>query len=44
LRDQLGFAAATELEVAAVDGHLDVAVRSRARVDDGPADLVRGRE
>ena len=36
LRDQLGFAAGTELEVTAVDGHLEVAVPSRVRVDEGP--------
>jgi AbrB family looped-hinge helix DNA binding protein len=36
LREQLGFAAGTELEVTAVDGHLEVAVPSRVRVDEGP--------
>jgi AbrB family looped-hinge helix DNA binding protein len=36
LREQLGFAAGTELEVIAVDGHLEVAVPSRVRVEDGP--------
>jgi AbrB family looped-hinge helix DNA binding protein len=36
LRDQLGFAGGTELEVIAVDGHLEVAVPSRVRVDAGP--------
>jgi AbrB family looped-hinge helix DNA binding protein len=36
LREQLGFAAGTELEVEAVDGHLEVAVPSQVRVEDGP--------
>jgi AbrB family looped-hinge helix DNA binding protein len=36
LREQLGFAAGTELELIAVDGHLEVAVPSRVRVEDGP--------
>jgi AbrB family looped-hinge helix DNA binding protein len=36
LREQLGFAAGTELEVIAVDGHLEVAVPSRVHVEDGP--------
>jgi AbrB family looped-hinge helix DNA binding protein len=36
LREQLGFAAGTELEVTAVDGHLEVAVPSRVRVEEGP--------
>lgn len=36
LRDQLGFAAGTELELRAVDGHLEVTVPSRVVVDDGP--------
>jgi AbrB family looped-hinge helix DNA binding protein len=36
LRDELGFAPGTELEVAAVDGHLEVAIPSRVRVEDGP--------
>lgn len=35
LRDQLGFAPGTELEVDAVDGRLQVAVPSRVRVEDG---------
>jgi AbrB family looped-hinge helix DNA binding protein len=39
LRDQLGFAAGTELEVSAVDGHLEVAVPSRVRVEEGPHGL-----
>lgn len=36
LRDQLGFAPGTELEVEAVDGRLEVVVPSRVRVDEGP--------
>lgn len=36
LREQLGFAAGTELELTAVDGRLEVAVPSRVRVEDGP--------
>lgn len=36
LREQLGFAPGTELEVEAVDGHLEVVVPSRVRVEDGP--------
>jgi AbrB family looped-hinge helix DNA binding protein len=36
LREQLGFAAGTELELAAVDGRLEVAVPSRVRVEEGP--------
>jgi AbrB family looped-hinge helix DNA binding protein len=36
LRDQLGFAAGTELELAAVDGRLEVAVPSRVGVEQGP--------
>ncbi len=36
LRDQLGFAAGSELEVTAVDGHLEIAVPSRVRAEDGP--------
>ena len=35
LRDQLGFAPGTELEIDAVDGRLQVAVPSRVRVEDG---------
>jgi len=35
LRDELGFAAGTELELEAVDGHLEIAVPSRVRVEDG---------
>jgi len=36
LRDELGFAPGSELEVTAVDGHLEVAVPSRVRVEEGP--------
>ncbi len=36
LRDELGFTAGAELEVAAVDGHLEVAIPSRVRLEDGP--------
>jgi len=36
LREQLGFAAGTELELAAVDGRLEVAVPSRVVVEQGP--------
>ena len=36
LRDQLGFAPGLELELAAVDGRLEVSVPSRVRVEDGP--------
>jgi AbrB family looped-hinge helix DNA binding protein len=36
LRDALGFAPGTELEVDAVDGRLEVAVPSRVRVEQGP--------
>jgi bifunctional DNA-binding transcriptional regulator/antitoxin component of YhaV-PrlF toxin-antitoxin module len=36
LRDQLGFSAGSELELSAVDGHLEVAVPSRVHVDEGP--------
>ena len=36
LRDQLGFTAGTELELTAVDGHLEVAIPSRVQVDEGP--------
>jgi AbrB family looped-hinge helix DNA binding protein len=36
LRDQLGFAPGTELEVEAVDGRLEVVVPSRVRVEEGP--------
>ena len=36
LREQLGFAPGTELEVEAVDGHLEVVLPSRVRVEAGP--------
>jgi bifunctional DNA-binding transcriptional regulator/antitoxin component of YhaV-PrlF toxin-antitoxin module len=36
LRDELGFTPGTELELSAVDGHLEVTVPSRVRVEDGP--------
>jgi AbrB family looped-hinge helix DNA binding protein len=36
LRDQLGFEAGTELEIAAVDGRLEVAVPTRVGVEQGP--------
>lgn len=36
LRDQLGFAPGTELEVRAVDGRLEVTIPSRVRVEEGP--------
>ncbi len=36
LREELGFSAGTEVEVTAVDGHLEVAVPSRIRVENGP--------
>lgn len=36
LREQLGFAPGTELEVRAVDGHLEVAIPSRVHADEGP--------
>ena len=36
LREELGFSAGTEVEVTAVDGHLEVAVPSRIRVESGP--------
>lgn len=36
LRDELGFSGGTELELHAVDGRLQVAVPSRARVEQGP--------
>jgi AbrB family looped-hinge helix DNA binding protein len=36
LREELGFVAGTELELAAVDGRLEVAAPSRVRVEQGP--------
>jgi AbrB family looped-hinge helix DNA binding protein len=35
LREELGFAPGTELEVEAVDGHLEVTAPSRARIENG---------
>jgi AbrB family looped-hinge helix DNA binding protein len=39
LRDLLGFAPGTELELDAVDGRLEVAVPSRVRLEEGPHGL-----
>jgi AbrB family looped-hinge helix DNA binding protein len=39
LREQLGFAPGTELDLEAVDGHLEVSVPSRTRVERGPHGL-----
>jgi AbrB family looped-hinge helix DNA binding protein len=36
LREELGFATGTELELTAVDGRLEVAIPSRVRVEEGP--------
>jgi AbrB family looped-hinge helix DNA binding protein len=36
LREELGFTAGAELELTAVDGHLEVALPSRVRVENGP--------
>jgi AbrB family looped-hinge helix DNA binding protein len=36
LREQLGFAAGTELELDAIDGRLEVTVPSRVVVEQGP--------
>ena len=36
LRQELGFGPGTELELEAVDGHLEVAVPSRVQVEQGP--------
>ncbi len=36
LREQLGFAAGAELEMSAVDGHLEVAIPSQVSVETGP--------
>jgi len=35
LRDELGFAPGTEVELTAVDGHLEVALASRVRIEEG---------
>ena len=39
VRDELGFAAGTELELAVVNGALEVRVPSRVRIEDGPHGL-----
>lgn len=39
LREQLGFTPGIELELSAVDDHLEVAVPSRVRVEEGPHGL-----
>lgn len=39
LRDELGFVAGTELELAVVNGALEVRVPSRVRIEDGPHGL-----
>jgi len=39
LRDELGFAPGTELELAAVNGALEARVPSRVRIEDGPHGL-----
>jgi AbrB family looped-hinge helix DNA binding protein len=39
LRDELGFAAGTQLELSAVNGALEVRVPSRVRIEDGPHGL-----
>jgi AbrB family looped-hinge helix DNA binding protein len=39
LREELGFAAGTELELTAVNGALEVRVPSRVRIEDGPHGL-----
>lgn len=36
LRERLGFAPGTELEIEAVDGRLEITTPSRVRVEDGP--------
>jgi len=36
LREALGLSAGTELDIVAVDGHLEVAIPSRVSVDEGP--------
>jgi AbrB family looped-hinge helix DNA binding protein len=36
VRDQLGLAPGTELELSAVDGRLEITVPSRVHVEDGP--------
>jgi AbrB family looped-hinge helix DNA binding protein len=39
LRDELGFGPGTELELEAVDGHLEISVPSRVRLETGPHGL-----
>jgi AbrB family looped-hinge helix DNA binding protein len=39
LRDELGFTAGAELEVAVVNGALEVRLPSRVRIEDGPHGL-----
>jgi AbrB family looped-hinge helix DNA binding protein len=39
LRDELGFAPGSELEVTAVDGRLEVTAPSRVRIEEGPRGL-----
>lgn len=39
LRDELGFAPGSELELQVADGHLTVSIPSRVRVDEGPHGL-----
>jgi AbrB family looped-hinge helix DNA binding protein len=36
LRDELGFAPGSELELTAVDGRLEATIPSRVRVEEGP--------
>jgi AbrB family looped-hinge helix DNA binding protein len=36
LREELGLSAGVELEITAVDGHLEVAIPSQVRIDEGP--------
>jgi len=36
LRDELGLAAGIELDVQAIDGHLEVVVPSSVRAEEGP--------
>jgi AbrB family looped-hinge helix DNA binding protein len=44
LREELGFAPGTELDVRAVDGHLEVAIPSRVRLEEGPYGVRFGAE
>jgi bifunctional DNA-binding transcriptional regulator/antitoxin component of YhaV-PrlF toxin-antitoxin module len=36
LPEELGFAPGTDLEMTAADGHLEVVIPSRVRLDEGP--------